>query len=405
MSSSKKVKKLLWLAEQKDLELELVGALSNRLDNVMIDVLSIKYWLFLANLSKYDLVVIPFLPSRPSAHCSLIEGAMLNNVPVVVLNWWQSFSTSEIEYRESSLQYFAKYPLYVCSWLQGYTQYLKTLGYKHRAIECEFHAGVILKQKTTKMCLSNSKKTIFLPVDFGLAFISDTLKNYRLTTGYKKNLLYEQVESDQHFVSHFIRDILDLSIHNPDARIIVAAYPSAQFVNFYEELKAAIGNFPNNIHFDLQGNTAQNLLASNVLITNVPDLATSKASTGGFSILYKPTKGSRYFDEPAFDSMSVVTNLRYSIEEIVNTLTPCSSPEIMKYSDHKALHEIIDMILDDTNGISLVGDAVSTSRSSRIRITLYNLKQHFLRIYRRCCQSSDHHEEDHFMPFRVKSTR
>ena len=85
--------------------------------------------MFQPNFLKYDLIVIPFLPSYPSRHFSLIEAAMEYGVPVFVLNWWQSKSAAEMEYRKTPLELLAKFNIHFHSYSAQYTRYLENLDF------------------------------------------------------------------------------------------------------------------------------------------------------------------------------------------------------------------------------------------------------------------------------------
>ncbi|MDA8649864.1 hypothetical protein N9M31_07640, partial [Alphaproteobacteria bacterium] len=71
--ASAKTKKVLWVVERKTFELDLVEHAKQGVVNESVDVVSLQYWLFQPNLLAYDVIILPFVPSEPSAHFSLFE--------------------------------------------------------------------------------------------------------------------------------------------------------------------------------------------------------------------------------------------------------------------------------------------------------------------------------------------
>ena len=50
-------------------------------------------------------------------------------VPVFVLNWWQSKSAAEMEYRKTPLELLAKFNIHFHSYSAQYTRYLEDLDF------------------------------------------------------------------------------------------------------------------------------------------------------------------------------------------------------------------------------------------------------------------------------------
>ena len=400
-----KNKKILWLVEHRDLELDLINCHLGQLRNVTVDIVSIKYWMFLPDFLRYDLIVTPFLPSRPSSHCALIEEALLAGVSVVVLNWWQSFSMLEMDYRKNSLKYFVDYPLYVYSWKNDYTQYLVDLGYKNQIIKGPFHADNILKFKLTKRDTEKIKKTIFISIDFGLSFAGESIRKYRIGTGFKEQLYDQKVELDKIFLIDFIRSLINLSKHNPTAKIILSGYPSTHLTRFRKKLEATIGTLPHNIDLDVKGNTSKNLIECDFLVTNVPDLSRSKASIGGASLVYKPPNIIRYFTELDLEGLSTVSDLSYPVEEIFNKLLLSTFSQVTEYGENHFSKEVTKIILGSGNSIGLGNKARRSLFGNRFRIMGYNVKQQFLRLLTRFKLLKGQPDVDHFFPFSIKNDK
>ena len=208
-------KKILWIVEYKDFEIDYVKSISSKILNADITVVAIRYWLFLPNMQKFDLIVIPFLPSTPSPNASLIKSALKSGINVIVLNWWQSFSNSELEYRRASLEYFTKLPIHFFSIRKSYSKYLCDMGFKSNIIDSEYNLYNLTNVDTGNQRNKKQKTNVFFLIDFDYAFANNELQSYRLNTGYDKNSLNNRISFSKDFLKVFVKDILNFAKKNP----------------------------------------------------------------------------------------------------------------------------------------------------------------------------------------------
>jgi hypothetical protein len=392
-------KKILWLVEHRDLELDLIRCLSNQLSNRRIHVVSIRYWLFWPNLFKYKTIIIPFLPSYPSAHCSLIEESLKNGVSVIVLNWWQSLSKAEMDYRKKSLKYFSDYSLYVCSWNDEYTRYLIELGYGDRVIKCTYHTNIILKTLPISSCEEKVEKTVFVPINLGIAYANKALIGYRIKTGYNENNIYKHVEYFKRFIKKFAEDIVEFSSHNSNTKVVITGYPASNLPDFCKELETIMDTGPNNISFDFQCETARRLLECDLLITNIPDMCKSKTSIGGYSFVYRPLTIPINLEEVGFDELPSVGRLNFNV---VDMMVQMASKDYAPESGHMHnldFYFLINKITENDRSSGLSSRIGFSYSRHRFRVMLYNLKQQLLRIVGRYRSSEGEYTHDYFIPF------
>lgn len=277
-------KKVLFLFENEEIELELFNSLNKLSSNLDLKAVSIKYWLFRPNFTKYDVLIIPFLPSAPSTHYDLFSKSLEAGIPILVLNWWQNNHESEFNYLNQALSDLAAHKLYLCSWKSKFTELLLKYKYDRNIYECKNPLEVILQNDLIGSQKENSKEIFFL-IDFDTAFITSSLREYRLKTGYKEEDLNNRIERSEKFALELINEISSLCRHNPNLHISLSNYSAEGNFALNDYLEKNNFSFPKNFSINTD-RIVSKMINSRLNITNDQSIYTSLLNVGINAIYY-----------------------------------------------------------------------------------------------------------------------
>jgi len=364
-------KKIIWFVEFCDFELDFIHKISSKLQNTHIKVASIKYWFFSPNIKNYDLIVVPFLPSIPSPNAKLIKSALKAGINVIVLNWWQSFSPSELEYRKPSIEYFSELPIYFVSSSKMFSEYLNDLGYKNNIIELDFHPSAICMKIEEER---QHKQDVLFLIDFDYAFINEDLKRYRIKTGYDVDSLNERIKFSKDFLKIAAQEIIEFSIKNPNTNIKVNSYPRTCMNEVIEYFKLLMSSSKINISFkhkDIQ----DSILDCNVLITNIADMATYKNIISGNSLIYNPLEGPRDLKNFVEHNNYSIKHLNFKVDDIIQKKSQNHNKDNININQFS---EAINILLRSNKKIDNkdMSELISVN-ISRLKIFKYNFKELF----------------------------
>jgi hypothetical protein len=397
VSASAETKKVLWVIERKTLELELVKYAKQAVVNESVDVVSLQYWLFQPNLLAYDVIVLPFVPSEPSAHFSLFESVLQYGVSVVVLNWWQQKFEAEIEYRERSLRLLSGYHLYLCSCSEEYTDYLQRIGFKNKIIISAPLIQALLNAAKNHHKPRSASKEYVLSCNFGMAFADDYLIDYRKKTGYSEKDIDDNVKYSRRFLDKFFEDLDEFSYLNKNSRLSIAAYPPSQMSNLLKEIKSRRIQIPGNIKLINETETIKCLERSSVLITNIEDLAQGFSASAGTSIIYRPIDLPARLRESNLTRGFSIKNLSYDLDSYSIQPRVVENVDYTRDFDFRCLLDLVNNI-NKRSKIASLKKIYIKYQMLRFRVMLYNLKQQVLKV----ASGKNNEHSDYFFPFKLK---
>ena len=394
-------KKILWLVEYKDLELDYINSVSSNLD-ANIKVVSIKYWLFLPNIQKFDLIIIPFLPSAPSPNASLIKSALESGINVIVMNWWQSFSSSEIKYRSNSLEYFSNLPLHFVSYRHSYTNYLLNTGFKNNIIENELHYSNFFKIQENYLANDNKEINASFLIDFDYGFANTDFEAYRSKTGYVKTSLQNRINFSKDFLDVFVKDVIDFARINPLVNIKVGRYPNTSLKEIYQYFRPHLRPNDLNISFNFDLDIQKFILDCNILITNNIDMAINKNINGGYSAIYKPLKVPEELKDINEHNLNIIKHLKFKVDDIVYESSKKTSFIEKENNKKDSLTFAINKLISLEKSYN-IGTRFILISLDRLKIFRYNFKELLKLLIK--LKFSKNSASNYFIPFTLSNQK
>lgn len=247
---------VIFFVEHKDRELESIKKIAERLHEKGISSVILSEYFHLQYLFYYKakVFVFPYLLNKNDWPVNFIYATYGNTVSYINMNWEQLISKVNEEYKKPQDDFVRK-KVHHIAWSKDFKNYLLRYGVHKDKIEItgnpanEILASLLHHKETWKHKLSKEfnlderKKWIFLPMNYGWAFASDTLINAKILKGYPAHIAWEYRTYSQKCLKEFIYFIDTLS-QEYDYELIIRPHPSITIDNYIEVFKEQLGYVP-----------------------------------------------------------------------------------------------------------------------------------------------------------------
>ena len=331
-----KVKSVLILLEHISRERGLAEHLVNKCKSEFyVEIRSIPYDLYTINFIKYDVILIPFVPSSPSPFASLVKELLSANKIVISLNWEQYLSPIAASYRRNAFQQFNSTELLVCSWSNQFSDYLLESGFSNgNILKVQNYNSMLLKRKVLLSKESTKlENIIFFPMNYAWAFADKNFIKYRVKTGYSEVIADEFVEYSKKCLTSFIKNLGEFSKLNPDFKIVVKEHPGVSQEWYESFLKTQDVKIPENVKFIYEGEVSEFLLKSRVVISSWSTTVLDRFLIDGSSLLFTPFERPDWLSVHWNSDLLNLDNLNYTVSEIEQKLKGHNSARFSNYEE------------------------------------------------------------------------
>lgn len=330
-------------------------------------------------------VLIPYIARNHDAFLKLINSYYNGNAKVISLNHEQILNKANKDFKKPTSS-FLKQEIIHLSWGGDFTQYLLQSDVpKENIVElpklsytCYNHnpkTDVIENERDFYNEISQSEKSVFFPLNFNWAFISEETKLEKIKRGYSPELasVYNQFSIELFDIT--IEAILKFARENGDSLIVIRPHPGISTNQYKDRIKFLGLELSDNIRISDKLNI--------YILSDITDLIISNWSTtiydghlNGFQcyqFLLRPIPPELGID--TFDEVSQIDSLNISVDKLL-------SKENSKNSTLDVLGEycsFLTAILNDTNK-ELNLRKPDKARSGRLMFFLLGVRNKLLKL-------------------------
>jgi surface carbohydrate biosynthesis protein len=267
---------VIFFVEHKDRELESIKLIANKLKEKGKKVLILSIYYHLHYLFKYKakIFVFPYLLSQYDWPVSLVYRMYKESVAYVNMNWEQLLFPVNLRYKKPK-DNFTKKKVYQFCWNESYKDFLVRNGVDEKNIIVggnvanELLYGKLHKREnlrenfSKKYHLDLNKKWLFLPMNYGWAFSSDSLIKRKIAYGYPENIAWKYREYSKKCLNEFIIFVNELK-KRFDYEIVLRPHPSIS-ENDYKKLFVQIIGFVPDILINRDFSIREWIIASDII--------------------------------------------------------------------------------------------------------------------------------------------
>lgn len=269
---------VIFFVEHKDRELESIELVCSKLKEQGVKTIILSTFFHLIHLYFYKpkIIVFPYLLSKKDWPCELAYSLYGKNITYINMNWEQLLSTANQEYKKPQ-DSFVKKQVMQLSWSNNFKDnFLLKYNVEEKNIKI---VGNISNEVLYKLLdkkdgwryslskeynLDDTKKWLFMPMNYGWAFASDKLIKSKILLGYDKNIAWEYRKYSQKCLKNFIYFINDIS-ENDDYEIIIRPHPSITEEQYREVFIQEIGYIPKNILLNKSHSIREWIVSSDII--------------------------------------------------------------------------------------------------------------------------------------------
>ena len=249
MISSARNVDVLFLIEHEDREGGVVNRMQEELNKYGVSSakMSINFHLHLLTKVRTKLIVVPYAISSSEGLTALIytnKSVRTGKIKVLSLNWEQYLSKANYAFKKPQ-DSIIKNMVYHVAWDQNYKLFLENNGVKESNIKItgnpshqvlvDLTCNYTVSQVKQKIGLPrNFKKTIFLPMNYGWAFMSDEVINYKVSRGYQRDVALTYRDYTRSCIRSFCHFIDDASSTDVDTLFVIRPHPSISVEQYYD---------------------------------------------------------------------------------------------------------------------------------------------------------------------------
>lgn len=315
---------VIFQVEHKDRELESYKAVANYLkENYEVTslIISNMFHSYYFYLYKPKLVIWNNLSNNVGYPDGFMWETYKKGIKYISHRWEQNLSPYNFKFK-APREEFEKNEVILFAWDEEFKNYLIEYGVKKKNIKVVGNIAnnllynmksqkQVLKNRLSKeFNLNNNKEWIFLPLNFGWAFMSEEAINLRIKNGYDEKIAKEYKEFSQKCLKEFIY-FIDKVAKNYDYEIILRPHPSITEANYIKQFKDILGYVPNNLIINKAYSIREWIIASDIIGSNWSTSVWDAYKIGKKSFYFTPYKRPEWLNTYWLDE---VINIK-SIEE------------------------------------------------------------------------------------------
>lgn len=321
---------VIFFVEHKDRELESIKLIAEKLkkEGKSSLILSVYFHVHYLYLYKAKTFVFPYLINQNDWPVSFVYKMYGDSVEYINMNWEQLISKVNEEYKKPQDNFVKKKVRHI-AWNNYFEEYLIRYGVNKDNIKITGNpANEILfkllnkknewRRKLSKeFTLDTSKKWLFMPMNYGWAFSSDSLINAKIKKGYPEKIAWEYREYSQKCLNKFIYFIEKIS-KEYDYEIIIRPHPSITEDDYKKVFDKTIGYIPKSIYLSKAHSIREWIVASDIVGSSWSTSVWDAYNIGKPVFLFTPFKRPEWLDVWWNDE---VVNLDDYKEEVSNKIS------------------------------------------------------------------------------------
>lgn len=317
---------VIFFVEHKDRELESIKLIAEKLKEQGKSslILSVYFHVHYLYLYKAKTFVFPYLINQNDWPVSLVYRMYGDSVEYINMNWEQLISKVNEEYKKPQDNFVKKKVKHI-SWDENFKNYLINNGVLDENIQItgnpanEVLYNLLDKKDEWRLKLAQefeldtSKKWLFMPMNYGWAFSSDSLINAKIKKGYPEDKAWMHREYSQKCLNQFMFFIEKLS-KDYDYEIIVRPHPSITEDDYKKVFNETIEYIPKNVHLNKAHSIREWIVSSDIVGSSWSTSVWDAYNVGKPVFLFTPFKRPEWLDVWWNDE---VVNLESEYSEIV----------------------------------------------------------------------------------------
>lgn len=317
---------VIFFVEHKDRELESIKLIAEKLrsEGKSSLILSVYFHVHYLYLYKAKTFVFPYLINQNDWPVSLVYKMYGDTAEYINMNWEQLISKVNEEYKKPQDD-FVKQKVKHIAWNSHFRDYLVRYGVDESNIAItgnlsnEILFNLLDKKNEWRSNLAQefeldtNKKWLFMPMNYGWAFSTNSLINAKIKKGYPEKTAWEYREYSQKCLKQFIYFIEKLS-KEFDYEIIIRPHPSITEDDYKKVFNETIGYIPKNIYLNKAHSIREWIVASDVVGSSWSTSVWDAYNVGKPVFLFTPYKRPEWLDVWWNDE---IVNLESEYSEIV----------------------------------------------------------------------------------------
>ena len=294
-------KDILFLIEHDDRESEVVHRISNILreeHGFDVSILSILYHSHLFRKIKPKVVVVPYALSANDWPISYFVKKFGSQINYINLNWEQHLAKMTKEYK-APRDTFCKKQIMHLAWSDNFKAFLAGHGVLEKNIEiipnptyqllhekC-LQSDILRKELSCKFNIVIDKAWLFLPMNYGWAFSSNSEIEAKINKGFPEEYAWNYRDYSQKCIKEFVKFAYEIS-KSDEYEIIIRPHPSISCDQYLELFADEIGVIPSSIKFSKEYSIREWISASDIVGSSWSTSVWDAVNVGKLGFLFTP---------------------------------------------------------------------------------------------------------------------